>query len=184
MADLMAGDARFRWIADTMAVRPADRVLEIGPGSSDSIAAIAGRLDDGCYIGIDRSATAIARAAERHAPLLESVRVRMARVGLEQLRPDCVVDGIDFASAGFDKIVAVNVNLFWTKQPAAELTLIRQLLGSGGTLNLFYGYGNPDAAGSSPKPPPGKLVQHLAAADFTARTTTAGDLLGIIARPR
>ncbi|MEV6274133.1 class I SAM-dependent methyltransferase [Nocardia sp. NPDC051832] len=180
----MADDARFRWIVDTMAVGPADRVLEIGPGSSDSIACIAERLDDGRYAGIDRSATAITRAVKRHAALIDSGRVRLAQAGLEQVVPDRVIDGIAFASGGFDKILAVNVNLFWTKQPTAELALIRQLLGPGGSLNLFYGYGDPGAGAASPKPPPGKLVEHLAASNFAARTVASGDLLGIIARPR
>ncbi|MEV0250409.1 methyltransferase domain-containing protein [Nocardia sp. NPDC050712] len=178
----MAEDARFRWIVDTMAVRPGDRVLEIGPGASESIACVARALDAGHYVGIDRSATAITRATERHAALIDSGRVRLVHAGLEHLRAGRAVAGVDFGAGTFDKILAVNVNLFWTRRPDAELALVRDLLAAAGTLNLFYGYGSPGA--TSPKPPPGTLIQHLEAAGFSARTVTAGDLLGIIARPR
>ncbi|MFC9892657.1 class I SAM-dependent methyltransferase [Nocardia sp. NPDC127579] len=181
----MADDARFRWIVDTMALRPGDRVLEIGPGSSASIGCVAGALESGEYIGVDRSAAAVTRARTRYAALVEVGRVRLVQAGVEQLRLDRPVDGISFGSGTFDKVLAVNVNLFWTKPPVTELALIRRLLGAGGTLALFYGYGSPDTATAvGPKPSSDKLVGYLDAAGFDSRAVTAGDLLGVLARPR
>ncbi|MEV0763845.1 class I SAM-dependent methyltransferase [Nocardia sp. NPDC050435] len=177
----MTDDARFRWIVATMAVRPRDRILEIGPGSSASIACLASALNGGHYVGIDRSATAIDRATKRHAALVASGRVRLVRAGLEELSAGSVVGGIDFGAASFDKVLAINVNLFWTRSPAAELAVIRELLVPGGTLTLCYGYGGPEAAPAGPKPPGDKLTRYLAASGFTARTVGAGDLFGVVA---
>ncbi|MEV6136004.1 hypothetical protein AB0L63_08050 [Nocardia sp. NPDC051990] len=89
------------------------------------------------------------------------------------------------ATGGFDKVVAVNVNLFWTKRPTAELALIRQVLVPDGTLYLFYGYGQPAGpAGVGPKPAPGHLIDYLATAGFDGATVGSGDIRCVVARPR
>ncbi|WP_431957642.1 hypothetical protein [Nocardia lijiangensis] len=230
-----------------MTLRRADRVLEIGPGASPSLSLLAERVPEGRVIGVERSATAITRAAERlraagHDPSIhgaapgegtptrsaptdrnatrggappratrsastnrpatrggtsgtagrgastggtepgegeaahsDSGRVGLVHAELTKLRPEQVLDG--FGIDGFDKILAVNVNVFWTKRPTAELALIKKLLAPGGGLYLCYGYGDPDGAATSPKPPPGRLGEHLTEAGFTVRSTACGDLL-------
>ncbi|WP_245676388.1 class I SAM-dependent methyltransferase [Nocardia niwae] len=164
-----------------MAVRPADRVLEIGPGSSDSIAYLAERAIDGMVVGVERSATAVSRAGRRHAARLESGRVRLVHADLADLDPDRLLRTTGIGAAGFDKILAVNVNVFWTKRPTAELAVIRRLRAPGATLGLFYGYGTPDAADpTSPKPPLARLTEHLTEAGFAIRTVSSGDLLGVL----
>ncbi|MBF6466194.1 class I SAM-dependent methyltransferase [Nocardia beijingensis] len=175
----MTTDPRFAWIVRTMAVRPADRVLEIGPGASDSIGYLAEQAIDGMVVGVERSATAVSRAGRRHAARLESGRVRLVHADLADLDPHRLLRATGAAS--FDKILAVNVNLFWTKRPTAELALIRRLLAPGATLGLFYGYGTPDAtAPTSPKPPLARLTEHLTEAGFAVRTIASGDLLGVL----
>jgi SAM-dependent methyltransferase len=179
----MTADPRFAWIVRTMAVRPADRVLEIGPGSSDSIACLAEQAIEGTVVGVERSVTAIARASKRHAAHLASGRVRLVHADLTDLAPDRLLRETGLGTAGFDKVLAVNVNLFWTKRPTAELALIRQLLAPGGTLGLYYGYGPPDAADpAGPKPPLARLTEHLTEAGFDVRTISSGDLLGVLCR--
>ncbi|MEV0031699.1 class I SAM-dependent methyltransferase [Nocardia sp. NPDC050793] len=196
------GDARFGWFADAMELRGTDRVLEIGPGSSPSLALLAERVPDGRVVGVDRSATAIARAARRlggggrgaptdhaepsadhrDAPLAaipaaqaNSGRIDLVHADLTRLRPEQVLD--DIGIDGFDKILAVNVNVFWTKRPTAEFALLTRLLAPHGGLYLCYGYGDPDDVSTSPKPSPGRLEEHLAEAGFTIRTLASGDLL-------
>ncbi|WP_040773843.1 SAM-dependent methyltransferase [Nocardia pneumoniae] len=177
----MAVDQRFNWIVRTMDVRPADRVLEIGPGSSESIACLAAKVTDGTIVGVERSATAIARARKKHAAELDSGRVRLVHAELTSVDPDRLLFEIGPEARRFDKILAVNVNLFWTKKPSAELALIRRLLAPGGTLCLYYGYGTADAPEpTSPKPAPGKLTEYLTEADFDVRLISSGDLLGLI----
>lgn len=176
----MAAEARFDWIVEVMDIRSGDRILEIGAGSSLSVEYLAAPLTNGYVVAIDRSATAVARSAKRHAALVDSGRVRLLDAALEKLRPEDVLDG---DGRRFDKILAVNVNLFWTRRPTTELALIRDLLTPTGTLYLVYGYGDPDAPSTSPKPVPGKLSDHLEQSGFTTKTHASGDLLCVTATP-
>jgi hypothetical protein len=74
----------------------------------------------------------------------------------------------------------MNVNLFWVRDPARELALIRALLRPAGTLSLFYGYGTP---GQGPATVPGALLGHLTAAGFTAEVISGPSVAGVVARP-
>ncbi|MFE3442348.1 class I SAM-dependent methyltransferase [Nocardia sp. NPDC059180] len=178
----MAHDARFQWFRQIVDPAPGDRLLEIGPGSSDSLAVMAETLDTGYIVGIDRSATAVDRAAKRHASLIESGKVRVRKLALEELTRD---QATDLAPDGFDKILAVNVNAFWTRNPAIELSVLRDCLTPGGALHLFYGYGEPSTHTSiGPATTPRNLIDHLAGAGFDIETVTSGELLGVIATPR
>lgn len=177
----MTADSRFAWIVRTMAVRQADRVLEIGPGSSDSIAYLAEQAVDGTIVGVERSATAIRRARVRYAAQLESGRVRLVHADLTDLDEGLLLRETGLGAGDFDSVLAVNVNLFWTERPTAELTLIRRLLTPGGALCLFYGYGAPDTANpTGPRPPLARLTEHLTGAGFSVRTISSGDLSGLI----
>ncbi|NNH71662.1 class I SAM-dependent methyltransferase [Nocardia uniformis] len=176
----MATEARFDWIVETMDIRSGDRILEIGPGSSPSVRYLAAPLESGHVIAIDRSATAIARSTEKHAALIDSGRVRLVEAALEQVLPEDVLDD----GRRFDKILAVNVNLFWTRRPTTELARIRDVLAPTGTLYLVYGYGDPaDHTSASPKPLPGKLAEYLRESGFDTETRSCGDLLCITATP-
>ncbi|MBF6343528.1 class I SAM-dependent methyltransferase [Nocardia cyriacigeorgica] len=178
----MAHDARFLWFREIIDPAPADRLLEIGPGSSDSLAVLAEPLDTGFIVGIDRSATAVQRAAKRHAALIEAGRVLVRQLALEELTRE---HAAELAPGGFDKILAVNVNVFWTRDPAAELAVLRESLAPGGALHLFYGYGEPgDRTCTEPAPTPRHLTDHLTGAGFDVGTVTSGELLGVIATPR
>jgi ubiquinone/menaquinone biosynthesis C-methylase UbiE len=58
---------RIRWAVRTMAPGPDDHLLEIGCGPGVAVAHVCQRLAGGQILAIDRSATAIARAARRAA---------------------------------------------------------------------------------------------------------------------
>ncbi|QLY31635.1 class I SAM-dependent methyltransferase [Nocardia huaxiensis] len=174
----MPSDSRFEWIAELMRIRPDDRILEIGAGSSPSVAYLAAGLTSGWVLAIDRSATAITRSAKKHAALVDSGKVELRVAEVEELLPEELPDD------PFTKILAVNVNLFWTRRAATELALIRNLLAPGGRLYLAYGYGAADGDPSeSPKPAAAELDANLAAAGFTTRVESSGDLLCVIATP-
>ena len=86
------------------------------------------RLGNGRITGIDRSTTAVAAARRRLANHLQDGRARLTNVALA-----------DFTTSegGFDKVFAINVNVFW-RSPARELRVVRNVLSPRGRLYLFF----------------------------------------------
>lgn len=115
----MAIPARLSWAVEILQPRPGERILELGCGNGVAVQLV---CDRGATVtAVDRSATAIAAATARNA-----ARARLVRGTLAD------IDGV------YDKVFAVNVNLFWVRSPAPELRLIDDLLAPGGELYLFY----------------------------------------------
>jgi SAM-dependent methyltransferase len=160
---------------EVLAPAPGDHLLEIGCGPGVAVAAICQRLTGGRIVAIDRSATAIARAARRNADCVAAGRAVLRTVALEDLRPAELPE----AGRGFDTVFAMNVNLFWVRSPVRELELIRALPRTGGTLALFYGYGTGGHGATVPEALPG----HLAAGGFTTEVRTGPSVAGVVARP-
>ena len=120
---------RIRWAVETLAVEPGDRLLEIGGGSGVGASLVCERLDRGCLLLIDRSAAAIERTRRRNPVHVASGRLALETVELADFDPG---DG------RFDKVFAVNVNVFWTTPATEELARIRRALEPHGRLFLFY----------------------------------------------
>jgi cyclopropane fatty-acyl-phospholipid synthase-like methyltransferase len=114
---------------ETLAVDGADRVLEIGGGPGVAASIVCERLETGRMLLIDRSATAIERTRRRNHQHVSSGRLELETVDLR-----------DFEARGrrFDKVFAVNVNVFWTTRATQELARVREALAPGGRLFLFY----------------------------------------------
>jgi SAM-dependent methyltransferase len=157
---------RIRWSVDVLAPGPEEHLLEIGCGPGVAVALVCERLAGGRIVAIDRSATAIARATRRNAQNIASGRALLRRAALEQLTPA----DLPGARTRFDKVFAMNVNLFWTRSPARELDLIRTLLAPGAALYLFYGYGSPPGAPTTPRVP-ATLIERLTEHGFTTGIT-------------
>lgn len=165
---------RVLWAVETLAVEPDDRLLEIGCGPGVAISLIAERLDAGTITAIDRSAVAVERARWRNAAHVESGLATIRRAALKELEP---------AGERYEKIFAVNVNVFWVRDPGPELELIRSLLAPDGSLFLFYG-GPPGETRTTPIADTvmGALTAHGFSA--TQLTPPAGSpFLGFVARP-
>jgi SAM-dependent methyltransferase len=118
---------RFAWMAETLPLRPADRVLEVGCGHGIALGLIAARLTSGTVTGIDRSPKMIAAATRRNAALIQSAQVRLRTASLHEL---------DDPPGAFDLICAMNVASLWTR-PERDLVVARLLLAPGGRLCLF-----------------------------------------------
>jgi SAM-dependent methyltransferase len=118
---------RVRWAVEMLAVESSDRILEIGCGHGIAVNAIAGRLQDGRIVAIDRSARAIAQATANNARHIRSRTARLVNVSLA----DATIRG------RFDKALAINVNVFWLG-PAKELAVLRRVLRPKGRLYLCY----------------------------------------------
>jgi tRNA A58 N-methylase Trm61 len=97
---------------ETLDVDEADRVLEIGGGPGVAASVICDGLPTGRMLLIDRSATAIERARRRNEGHVSSGRLKLESVDIR-----------DFEAGGrrFDKVFAVNLNVFWTARATEEL---------------------------------------------------------------
>lgn len=138
---------RLLWAAETLAPRPADRILEIGCGHGVLLSLLAENLTFGTIMAIDRSDKAVAMAMARNAGHIASRKVSIRQTELA---------AADFGEKVFDKILAVNVNVFWMK-PARELAVVRRLLDSEGGLYLFFDPPSPAQA----EPIAAKLAANL-----------------------
>lgn len=129
---------RLSWAAEVVAPGPADRILEIGCGHGVLLSLLADRLASGTITAIDRSDKMVAVATKRNAAHIKSGKAAIRQAELA---------AVDFKDRLFDKIVAVNVNVFWL-EPARELAAVRRLLEPAGSFYLFFD--PPSAAQAEP----------------------------------
>jgi len=134
----MAGKAseRFVWAVDTLDVRPADRLLEVGCGHGVVVSLVCERLTTGTITAIDRSPKMIEMATRRNREHVDAGRAVVEAVALEDA---------DLGNRRFDKIFAFNVAPFWL-QPEAALGAVRDHLTPDGLAYIFW-----DARHSAPE---------------------------------
>src|SRR3954469_22847179 len=137
----MGGKAseRFVWAVDTLQVRPADRLLEVGCGHGVAVSLVCERLTTGTITAIDRSPKMIEMATRRNREHVDAGRVVLEAIALEDA---------DLGDRRFDKVFAFNVAPFW-QQPKAALGAVRAHLARGGAVYLFW-----DARHSAPERAP------------------------------
>jgi cyclopropane fatty-acyl-phospholipid synthase-like methyltransferase len=162
---------RITWAVELLDVRPDDRVLEIGCGRGVAATLICQRLQSGRLVGLDRSATAITAARALAAACVEAGSASFHTGALAAVAPA--------ALGRFDKVLAVNVNLFWTKPAPVELQLVAELLEPGGRLQLVY---EPPSADRIPRIRD-RVLAGLSAAGYrtrwVTRSTDRAELLAI-----
>ena len=120
---------RIRWAVETLAVEPGDRLLEIGGGPGVAAYLVCEQLDRGSLLLIDRSAAAIERTRRRNPEHVAAGRLVLETIDVADFDP---------GKARFNKVFAVNVNIFWTTPATEELARIRRALEHDGRLFLFY----------------------------------------------
>ena len=111
---------RLAAVVDALPLLPHSRVLEIGCGPGAATRAIADRLVSGHVLGIDRSASAIARAAAAGAAQIAAGRMRLRCVAAE----DFVLREED---EPFDLVLAVRVGALDGRHPQAGQQVLRRL---------------------------------------------------------
>jgi SAM-dependent methyltransferase len=117
---------RNRWTVELLDVRPADWVLEIGFGPGVALGWLAERAAQGLVVGVDHSELMLRMAARRNAQAVIAGRMAL-QLGCAERLPDL--------GAAFDRIMAVNVVIFWA-EPVARLRELRERLRPGGRLAL------------------------------------------------
>ena len=165
---------RARGAGEMLTIGPDDHLLEIGCGRGAAISMICECLETGKITAIDRSATMVRLAKQRNREHISSGKARIRAVALE---------GADLGPERFDKIFAINVNLFWMRSAATELDLLRTVLKPDGSFSLFY---EPPDRSRLPELAD-RLAAVLAENGFTATTTTTirpTPLLAVVARAK
>jgi ubiquinone/menaquinone biosynthesis C-methylase UbiE len=119
---------RFVWAVDTLALDPADHVLEVGCGHGVAVSLICERLTSGRITAIDRSSKMIEMAAQRNREHVARGRAVLKTAALENA---------DLGDERFDKVFAFNVAPFWL-QPKEALGIVRRHLAPDAWFYLFW----------------------------------------------
>jgi SAM-dependent methyltransferase len=152
---------RNRWVVSLLAVRPADRVLEIGFGPGVAVAELA-RAGAGHVYGIDHSRVMLRQASRRNAAAIRAGRVTLINASVNQLPP--ALDG------PFDAILAVNSLGFWPA-PAERLADLRLRLAPGGRIAIASQPRCPGAMAGTSRRAAQEVENLLRSAGFTPVST-------------
>jgi SAM-dependent methyltransferase len=118
---------RIQWAVDVLDPQPGERILEIGCGPGVAAMLVCER---GAQVtAIDRSPVAIDRAARRNAAHAEAGRLELIQTTLADYDP---------GAARFDKVFAVNVNVFCPAPGGPERAIVERALAPGGRAWLFF----------------------------------------------
>src|SRR5918998_2940767 len=162
----MAGkpSERFVWAVDTLALDPADRVLEVGCGHGVAVSLVCERLTSGRITAIDRSKKMIEMAARRNREHVAGGRAVLKTAALEKA---------DLGEERFDKVFAFNVAPFW-RQPKEALGIVRRHLAPDGSVYLFW-----DARHTQPgraRDLADRLSERIRLAEFSVNQVLVKDL--------
>ena len=119
---------RLERLVERLAVRPDERVLEIGCGHGVAATLVCERLDGGAYTAVDRSPKMIAAARRRNARHVAAGRAEFLVMPLEAL---------ELGERRFERIFAVRVGLFH-REPDRARALVERWLAPGGRLVTEY----------------------------------------------
>lgn len=163
--------ARIKWALELLDIEKSSNILEIGCGSGIAAQRICPVLGRGSYMGVDRSPAAIKAARARNAAYAKAGRAIFI---------EAAFNAADREPALFDRILAVNVNAFWTGD-GAEVRDVRRLMH---TRSLFVQVYEPPEAMQRAKI--ARIVKRRLAPFFGTvtskmRTTGGAPLVAIVA---
>lgn len=118
---------RIRWAVEELSIQPKDKILEIGCGNGHAVALICQQLSAGVIVGMDRSPKAIRAAETNNRDCISAGKAQFLNITFAEMQ----------SNERFDKIFAVNVNIFWTGSER-EIALLHMLMHTNSRLYLFY----------------------------------------------
>ncbi len=115
-------------VLQVLALRPQDRVLEIGFGGGYLLSRIAAIASDGFVAGVDIAPAMVAFGEKRLRPWIQSGKVAVRVASAERL---------PFADGCFDKVCSVNSIFYWSDAAGACAEMQRVLV-EGGMMALCF----------------------------------------------
>lgn len=119
---------RIEWAVSELALKGNENILEIGFGPGAAIKKISQKISTGKITGYDISELMVKQASHRNKKDIKSGKVQLyhtSKFNFESYK------------SYFDKILAINVNLFW-KDPVAELANLKSLLRENGLIQIVF----------------------------------------------
>lgn len=142
---------------ELLEIRPADRILEIGFGPGLAVARAAELARAGRVVGLDHSELMVREARRRNAGAIRAGRVELLLGSADALPP--------LDAAPFDKVMAVNVYMFW-KDPVSVLRGLLAVLRPGGTIALTLQPRRPGATPDESRAAAARMSASLREAGF------------------
>jgi ubiquinone/menaquinone biosynthesis C-methylase UbiE len=128
MANRSSNIERNEWTLDLLALKPTDRLLEVGFGPGIAIEKASQIITKGLIVGVDHSATMMRQASKRNAAAIERETVKLYLGTIEALPA---------FDKPFDKICSANVVQFW-HDPVVIFKKLRSFLAPGGIISTTY----------------------------------------------
>jgi len=145
------------WTIGQMAVRPTERVLDVGCGGGMAVRLLADRARDGVVAGLDYSPEMVDQAARRNAAAV--------RRGTVEVRHGDAM-ALPYHDESFDQVCAIETFYFWP-DPARGLAEAYRVLRPGGQVTIALEMSREAAADPS-------LIQRYFGKRFTERSARDG----------
>jgi SAM-dependent methyltransferase len=163
--------ARIKWALELLDIEKSSNVCEIGCGSGIAAQRICPVLGRGSYMGIDRSPAAIKASLARNANYAKAGRATFM---------EAAFSAADREPRLFDRILAVNVNAFWSGD-GAEVRDVRRLMHLKSLFVQVYEPPDPEQRAKIARILKRRLAPYFGNVTATMRTMGDAKLLAVVA---
>ena len=162
---------RNRRTVELLDVKPEDRVLEVGFGPGLAVSHLAALATAGKVVGIDHSELMLREATRRNAGAIRAGRVELL-LG--------AADALPRFERPFDKVLAVNVYMFWD-DPVSVLQGLRNVMNPGGVIAITLQPRRPGATAADTEAAAERISTSLRGAGFGEVRTEILDVTPVVA---